>query len=240
MLLTKVNSHIKRQDWVSVSLDLIVVIFGIFIALQATDWNIERLNKVEENKYLNRLFDDFTQSIDSNHSAIEAIESWKKSHTKAIASLTNNLLKEDDKQHFETSLRSILFTLSPRMALGTIQELMSTGKLSIIQSDVVIKSVLESQEAFQVSGSLFESMQLRTYTQASYLDGLFVVASTGDEISPMLVDYNFEELSHNRKFLMHLKNTIGKLETNKNWLKDLNFQLEITKQLIQDELNSKH
>ena len=239
MLLKRINSHIKKQDWLAVSLDLVVVIFGIFIALQATDWNNERLNKIEEDKYLTRLFDDFTQSINDNQYAIEVIENWKTAHTNATASLKNRLLKEEDKEQFETSLQSILFILSPRMALGTIQELMSTGKLSIIQSDDVLKSVLKSQEEFTVYKSRFNSMQLRTYTQANYLDGLFVVATTGDETTPMLIDYNFEELSINRKFLLHLKNTIGKLETNKKWLKNFNSQLVITKKLLEKELNSK-
>jgi hypothetical protein len=239
MLLGRMGAHIKKQDWFAVSLDLVVVVLGIFIALQATEWNIERLNKIEEDKYLTRLHDDFTQSINSNQDAIGAIEYWKTSHTNAIASLTNQLLIEEDTKQFETSLQSILFTLSPRMALGTIQELMSTGKLSIIQSDDVIKSVLKSQEEFTVYENLFNSMQLRTYTQANYLDGLFVVATTGDETNPMLIDYNFEELSQNRKFLLHLKNTIGKLETNKNWLENLNSQLLISQQLIENELNPK-
>lgn len=239
MLLRRIGADIKKQDWFAVSLDLVVVVLGIFIALQATEWNIERLNRIEEDKYLTRLLDDFTQSINSNQDAIGAIEYWKTSHSNAIASLTNQLLREEDTKQFETSLQSILFTLPPRMALGTIQELMSTGKLSIIQSDNVIKSVLKSQEEFTVYENLFNSMQLRTYTQANYLDGLFVVATTGDETNLMLIDYNFEELSHNRKFLLHLKNTIGKLETNKNWLTDLNSQLVITKNLITRELNSK-
>lgn len=228
--------HFKKQNWFAIFIDFLVVVFGIFIALQVTEWDVNRVNKIEEGKYLTRLNDDFSLSIERNQGAINAINDWKRYHLKAVDSLTNQLLQENDKASFEQSLESIFYTLSPTMVLGTIQELMSTGKLSIIQSDDVIKSVLQSQEAFKFNVILFDSMQLRTYTQSSYLDGLFAVAQIESKTNQRIVDYNFEELSKNRKFLLHLKNTIGKLETNKNWLEALNGQLMQTKQLIENEL----
>jgi hypothetical protein len=37
--------HIRKQDWFMVSVDLLVLIVGIFLGLQVSDWNEERKEK---------------------------------------------------------------------------------------------------------------------------------------------------------------------------------------------------
>jgi len=45
MILRRITRHVKRQDWFAVWLDLIVVVAGIYIGLQADAWMSSRLDR---------------------------------------------------------------------------------------------------------------------------------------------------------------------------------------------------
>ena len=53
MLLRRITKHVKEQNWFAVGLDFIIVVAGILIAFQITNWNEDRaaqakLDRVEE------------------------------------------------------------------------------------------------------------------------------------------------------------------------------------------------
>lgn len=56
--------HVKQQNWLAVWLDLLVVIFGIFIGLQVTAWNSERNDKHKESEYLREIQKDLASDIE--------------------------------------------------------------------------------------------------------------------------------------------------------------------------------
>jgi hypothetical protein len=62
MLLRRFSNHIRRQDWFAVLLDLLVVVLGIVIGLQASQWNQSRIDQREEIKYLVALAADLDES----------------------------------------------------------------------------------------------------------------------------------------------------------------------------------
>lgn len=52
MLLRRFMKHIKQQDWFAVGLDVIVVVVGIFLGLQVSEWNSNRHAASLERQYL--------------------------------------------------------------------------------------------------------------------------------------------------------------------------------------------
>ena len=41
-MLRHVISHLRRQDWTAVAVELVVVVLGVFIGVQASNWNQDR------------------------------------------------------------------------------------------------------------------------------------------------------------------------------------------------------
>ncbi|MFT5573220.1 MAG: hypothetical protein ACI9FR_002153 [Cryomorphaceae bacterium] len=39
MILRSVTQHVKDQNWFAVVLDFIIVVFGVFVGLQVSNWN---------------------------------------------------------------------------------------------------------------------------------------------------------------------------------------------------------
>lgn len=48
MRLRSLTEHIREQNWFAVALDFFIVVVGILIAFQITNWNERRSNRVLE------------------------------------------------------------------------------------------------------------------------------------------------------------------------------------------------
>lgn len=58
MILRRLARSIRRQDWLAVAIEFVIVVAGIFVALQVTDWNEQRHARERELTYLQRLSED--------------------------------------------------------------------------------------------------------------------------------------------------------------------------------------
>jgi hypothetical protein len=58
MLLRTLREHGKTHNWFAVGVDLLVLIVGVFIGMQATNWNDARLARNEGRQYLERIVAD--------------------------------------------------------------------------------------------------------------------------------------------------------------------------------------
>ncbi len=61
MLLRSITKHVKDQNWFAVALDFFIVVVGILIAFQITNWNERRATAVDEREFLNRLHGDILE-----------------------------------------------------------------------------------------------------------------------------------------------------------------------------------
>jgi len=62
MILKRIVSNLRNQNWTSLTLELIVLIIGIYIGLQADAWNTERQENAEEQAIIKSL----KVEVDSN------------------------------------------------------------------------------------------------------------------------------------------------------------------------------
>ena len=55
MLLRRITEHVKAQNWTAVALDFFIVVVGVFIGIQVSNWNALRVEREQEQDYLLRL-----------------------------------------------------------------------------------------------------------------------------------------------------------------------------------------
>jgi len=58
MIVRRIAAAIRRQDWFSVAVETLIVVFGVFIGLQVNNWNAARIERVEAAAYLDRIRED--------------------------------------------------------------------------------------------------------------------------------------------------------------------------------------
>jgi hypothetical protein len=59
VLVRRISGYLKEQNWFAVWLDVGIVFIGVFIGLQANNWNEDRIAKATAHTYYERLAQDF-------------------------------------------------------------------------------------------------------------------------------------------------------------------------------------
>ena len=63
MILRRLTEHVKAQNWFAVALDFFIVVLGVFVATQVSNWNAVRVDQVRAISYLERLGIDLASDI---------------------------------------------------------------------------------------------------------------------------------------------------------------------------------
>ena len=74
MLLRSISKHVKDQNWFAVALDFFIVVAGILIAFQITNWNETKSNKVGLISSLERLDKEVAINFEISNNILEIFE----------------------------------------------------------------------------------------------------------------------------------------------------------------------
>jgi len=58
MILRRLANAFRKQDWATVSVEIVIVMIGIFLGLQVNGWNQSRIDRAEEVIFLRSLYQD--------------------------------------------------------------------------------------------------------------------------------------------------------------------------------------
>jgi hypothetical protein len=58
MILRRVREHVTHQNWFAVAIDFLIVVIGVFVGIQASNWNQARLERRQGQEYRAMLVDD--------------------------------------------------------------------------------------------------------------------------------------------------------------------------------------
>ena len=70
MLLRRVIQHVRKQEWTAIWIDLVIVVVGVFIGIQVSNWNATRADDVRAQAYLTRIED----NLNTDYASIERRE----------------------------------------------------------------------------------------------------------------------------------------------------------------------
>ena len=63
MRIRRITAHLKEQNWIAVFLDFVIVVIGVFVGLQVSNWNEARHDAVRGEEYLQRIHSDLTTDV---------------------------------------------------------------------------------------------------------------------------------------------------------------------------------
>lgn len=56
--------HLRQQDWVAVAIEFVIVVVGVLLAMQVTNWNDQRLERERGRAYYERILTELRSNID--------------------------------------------------------------------------------------------------------------------------------------------------------------------------------
>ena len=133
MILRRFMKHVTDQNWFAVGLDVIVVIVGIFLGLQVTEWSDNREIKQKESAYLERLHLEMDSLLVQNEQTMELYNYYLTKLSEASEAIT--IGSEDimlDGEHCDAiQVSNIYYTQG--ISIPTLRELITSGQLSILE-----------------------------------------------------------------------------------------------------------
>lgn len=143
MILRRLTDAIRKQNWFQVIVEIMIVVIGIFLGLQVTEWNEERKERIQERIFLNRLHIEVTEGLgyrDENSKSLVRGDVVIKIQNQLTEVL--DVLGGFDSQtklvarHCNGIMASHIY-LNPAITLPTVTELLSSGQLSIIHNEEI-------------------------------------------------------------------------------------------------------
>ena len=149
MILRRFMKHFTDQNWFAVSLDVLVVITGIFLGMQVTEWNDNRKSQLSEGVYIAEFHRDIETSIEmgvqynqNNQTNVKSIE--------LLAGMAAGLRSKMDDTDFHSNMASATYKLVRfRYVRKTWQELINTGRYNQFadaEMRILIDKIVEKQD----------------------------------------------------------------------------------------------
>lgn len=131
MLLRRIIEHTKAQNWTAVALDFLIVVFGVFIAIQVANWNDEREDRQKERLILTALASEFRANLQAADATTEFAVSKRQSAIELLRRAAGEIPSEDA---LDALLADISWWEVSEFTNGTLESVVLSGDLSLIQS----------------------------------------------------------------------------------------------------------
>lgn len=150
----------KHLHWTTIAIDLAVVVIGVFIGMQATNWNQNRLDHQRETEYIARLtrdFDKIDARLTDNIERLQVIADAPLRVLADIKAFRSQGQWPRPKQAILEDLSKTLQNRIPAPRAATFVELLSAGQLGLIRNTGLRDALLDydmregfAQKAFDV------------------------------------------------------------------------------------------
>lgn len=206
MILQKLATAIRRQDWFQVLIEVLIVIVGIFLGLQVQAWYKEGQDRVEEHQYLLRLHDDISNSIEDNNARLSFINRQDEFTRIMLEDLGTCTLKPGNETVFTNGFFTMGKNITPILYRNVIDELNSAGKSTLIRSVGLRNAIAEHLSYLNQTLYVHEAIAKRTMPHILKVDNKITFNLTEPVVGDQDVEvgeiiYDFETLCQDKELI---------------------------------------
>lgn len=244
MLLRRTIKHLKNQDWSAVALEFVLVVLGIFVALQANTWNESRKDRIDEQLFLSRLHEDIllTEELTGRvrDRRLDLLQSLIDASDVIFGRRERNILNDEEcgavsaSHYFNIAISD----------LPSVGELMSTGRMAII-SGAELRTALVGLKQINAALVFLINLQIEGTVDlpADYPDLIrqeaYFDSKTGEVET--LTQCNSDEMRANPGFLNNISANIDRYDAYiRDGLAPWSLQINKVHQLVDDSLGIQH
>jgi hypothetical protein len=151
MLLRLLTQNLKRQDWTAVGIELLILTAGVFLGLQAENWNQNRQDRAEARLYAARLVEDFSAIRDRSVAALEELSREAEALSMLSDLATSN--GSSDESRYSVAARELLTTgaLPPQRPVSYIN-ILESNNLRLFEDHTLVDSLIRCDNRIQEFG----------------------------------------------------------------------------------------
>jgi hypothetical protein len=160
MLIRRIAKSLGRQDWAAASIEVVIVMLGIFLGLQASSWYEGEQERALEAELLVKLQNEFEEIQAEADSAVDTHQTIIEGLVKLDEALRGGDLRNANRNAVSYSLSNVLNADTGAGNSSTYTEIISSGRLRILSDDRLVSLLAEYDERAMQSQPLFTHFRL--------------------------------------------------------------------------------
>ncbi len=141
MILRRVIQHVKKQEWTAIGIDFLIVVLGVFVGIQVSNWNAEREINKKSAVFTERLKSD----LRGEAWGYEYLILYNKdilANAERVLSVLDGEAEMTDEQFVISAYRASQYKYNVRQR-ATYDEMISTGSIDLISDQTLRKTAVE-------------------------------------------------------------------------------------------------
>lgn len=136
MIPRRIYEHAKAHNWFAVAIDFVIVVVGVFIGIQVSNWNTAQGDKAEYERALDRLAAETQTNLKTLDSIEPQIEKSLEIARQALDVLQSCVENEENRRILDAGLAEIRGTWGMHLRRKAVEDLTSNPRLLAQQSAV--------------------------------------------------------------------------------------------------------
>jgi hypothetical protein len=208
MLLRRITEHVKAQNWVAVVLDFAIVVVGVFVGLQVSNWNEARQLQNEEYTTLVRLQREAEDIVAFWQEYIFFSKQMNNNRRRLLEVLARGQMSEGERGEIDDAFMRLGHYPANNPPRTVYNELVASGGLRLI-SDVATReavSLYVTQLEF-IDGQLIQFRTNLPGLHEAFQSHIFSSYEPG-AASLRRYEYDIEALSTDRQFISDIVDAV--------------------------------
>lgn len=145
VILSRVIEHVRAQNWFAIAIDFVIVVLGVFIGIQVSNWNEVRVDKREYQQALQR----YQQELEANLEILDTTDSESKIRRDQVAAAFDALLSCEDtpanRELVESGVMQLTATSGLKLRDSALRELTESQTLLAQESELARKQFADTR-----------------------------------------------------------------------------------------------
>jgi hypothetical protein len=134
------TKHVREQNWTAIVIDFVIVVIGVFVGIQVSNWNENVTTQRKAEHFAARLIDDIRLEAWSYESLIEYYDDVLDNAERAIDALSGDS-EFTDEAFLISAYRASNFGFNERWR-ATFDELIATGEIGLIDDETLLATAI--------------------------------------------------------------------------------------------------
>lgn len=230
MIISRITDSIRKADFGTLILEMIVLIAGILLALAVDRWNQDRVDAIETSQIVERLKSDTARNLAMFEETLPAMKDHLASVKALFRALEAGTNAGENQAQLSSGIANIDVVPSYPVVFAAYDELVATGRLRQLDDSVLVDLLSEQRAEYEaaqtVVGYWRDSIQGATDALDQYVDYYFTTEQMDEE--GMGVRFDFAAIADDRV----LKNNVfDAVDIHGDWLRFQTGIYEITKEI---------
>lgn len=138
----------RELNWFAIAIDFLILVAGVFLGIQAANWNDSRKERVEERRYYAQILDDLRADQRTLQDALERAAKFDLAAENTLQAMRSGIPPTSTPGRFAVDIHYAGWLYIPRPSRRTYDELISTGNLGLLQNDSAKAAIADYYSSF--------------------------------------------------------------------------------------------